>query len=98
MRTKSDKTGEKLKGIIYMTTSTVTRLWFALLIVPTVGCVRHIDGIHRYQRGDGLGPLDAVGQYQPFPVTCWADSHPGVDWAARSDGNCFAEDAPWRKR
>jgi hypothetical protein len=39
-----------------------------------------------------------LGQFEPYPVKCWADSHPEFAWPARQDGNCFLEDAPWLKR
>jgi hypothetical protein len=52
---------------------------------------RRADHVHRYQKRLYLG------QFEPYPVECWADSHPEVAWPARKDGNCFLEDAPWLK-
>jgi hypothetical protein len=50
------------------------------------------DHVHRYQQRLYLG------QFEPYPVKCWADSHPEFAWTARPDGNCFLQDAPWLKK
>jgi hypothetical protein len=60
-----------------------------LALSAIAACTHRVpDGIHRYRHP----------QEDTAPATCWADSHPNVEWAARADGQCFMADAPWKNK